>query len=72
MVSYIALYRGASFANAQMVAVTSTPSVVSAFADKLLGAIPAGDDPVLSAVASGKQRALEMVRDENKKPGGPS
>lgn len=62
MVNFIALYRGRTLGDAQLVAVTSDPAIISEFARRLL-AQPVSDseDPVLREIRAGKRRALALA-----------
>lgn len=65
MVSFLALYRGQSVGDAELVTVSTDPELVGRFADELLeerGPIP--EDPVVSAIREGERRGLRIVRDE--------
>ncbi len=65
MASFLALYRGASVATAQLIAVSADPGLVARFADELLedrGENP--HDAVAAAVEEGRRTALRLVRDE--------
>lgn len=64
MVSFVTLYRGASIATAELIAVSTGPDLVAYVADALLRerqAAPSGD-PAASALARGRRRALRLVR----------
>jgi hypothetical protein len=64
MVTFLAVYRGASLSTAELVAVSTDPMLVEHVAGTLLSAqhnmnpIPA--DPALKALASGKRQALKL------------
>lgn len=68
MKTFLALYRGATVARAELVAITSDPNVVTAFADRLLAedstesrpGAPTGDE-VVDAVQNGRRRALKAI-----------
>ena len=66
--SFVALYRGPSLAAAELVAVSTAPALVAQVAGELLAERQRegvrAEDPALAAVADGKRRALELVRDE--------
>ncbi len=70
MVTFLAVYRGMSLSTAELVAVSTDPTLVGHVAGTLLSAqrnedfLP--DDPALQALASGKRRALTVVHDEAK------
>jgi len=64
MVSFITLYRGASIATAELIAVSTDPDLVSYVAGALLRerqAVPS-DDPAAAALTRGRRRALRLVR----------
>src|SRR5262245_48248449 len=66
MVSFITLYRGASIATAELIAVSTDPDLVAYVAGALLRerqAVPSRD-PAASALARGRRRALRVVRTE--------
>ena len=65
MVSFLALYRGRSVGEAEIVAVSTDPELVGRFADELLDEPPpSSDDPVVSAIREAERRGLRVVRDE--------
>jgi hypothetical protein len=64
MVSFVTLYRGASIATAELIAVSTDPDLVAYVAGALLRerqAAPSGD-PAVCALARGRHRALRLVR----------
>ena len=65
MSSFLALYRGRTVGEAQLVAVTTDPGVVAAFATRLLSGTPeeddAADDPVLATIEQGRRQALRLI-----------
>ncbi len=67
MPSFLALYRGRTIGEAQLVAVSTDPLVVTAFASRLLQA-QADDnlpvDPVLLSLKQGQRQALRLVEAE--------
>jgi hypothetical protein len=66
MVSFITLYRGASIATAELIAVSTDPDLVAHVAGALLlerQAVPSGD-PAAGALARGRRRALRLLRTE--------
>lgn len=65
MASFIALYRGESVATAELLVVTSDPTIVRDFADRMLDEPPPPTaDPAVAAKHEGRRRGLEVVRDE--------
>lgn len=65
MVSFLALYRGRSVDDAELVAVSTDPELVGQFADELLDQrAPTADDPVVSVIREAECRGLRIVRDE--------
>ena len=64
MISYIALYRGDTLADSQLVAVSNAPGIVRRAAKDLLASQSPDSDPISAAVIKGKRRALELVSDE--------
>ena len=66
MVSFIALYRGASIAAAELITVSTDPNLVAFVAGALLRerqTRPSGD-PAVGAIARGRRRALRVVHGE--------
>lgn len=65
MSTFLALYRGETIANAKLVAVSSEPHVVAAFATRLLQEPPdaqeSHEDPVLGCIERGRRRALRLL-----------
>ena len=68
MVTFLALYRGASLAAAELVAVSIDPTLIAAVAETLLRQPvadgPPSEDPVLQSLSTGKRRALTAVHEE--------
>jgi hypothetical protein len=63
MVSFLALYRGASVASAELVAVAADPSLVAYVSRELLRRrTPATHDPVIRALVRGRRRALRLAQ----------
>ena len=64
MVSFVTLYRGASIATAELIAVSTDPDLVAYVAGALLRERQAAlsGDPAASALARGRRRALRLVR----------
>lgn len=67
MTSYIALFRGNSIEDAQIIAVSADPDVVSRFASELLEdpnySEAKNPDPILKPILEGKRQALRMIED---------
>ncbi len=65
MSTFLALYRGATVSDAQIVAVTADPDLVGDFAGRLLR-VPSEPmaDPVLNKLDSGKRGALRLIHKE--------
>ncbi len=65
MTTFLALYRGQTVTNAQVVAVTSDPELVGMVAQTLLEHEDDTDetdrDPILEALYSGRRNALRLV-----------
>lgn len=63
MTTFLALYRGTSIADSEIVAVSAEPDLVADVAARLLndarGRSPA--DPILAAQEQGRRRALRLV-----------
>jgi hypothetical protein len=65
MTTFLALYRGKTIAEAQMVAVTADPTLVTAVAMHLLHTNVAPDaDPVIATLERGRQGALRLIKRE--------
>jgi hypothetical protein len=66
MATFLALYQGRTVGQAQMVAVCTDPDLVSLVAAKLLENShkeeEAEDDPVSSALNSGRRQALQIIK----------
>ncbi len=68
MVSFVALYRGASLSSTELIAVSTNPDVISFIAGALLKErTNPSDDPAVSALGSGRRRALRIVHKEAKR-----
>jgi hypothetical protein len=65
MVSFVALYRGRSLSEAELVGVSVRRDLVAQAVDAMLTE-QAGEstDPVSAALSTGQTQALELVRDE--------
>jgi hypothetical protein len=63
MVSFLALYRGASLESAELVSVSTDPELVAFVAGALLKK-KCGEtgDPALAALRTGRRRALNVLR----------
>ena len=64
MISYVALYRGDTLADSQLVAVSNAPSIVRRAAEDLLANQSPDSDPISAAVIKGKRQALELISGE--------
>lgn len=67
MTSFVALYRGDTIQDAKMIAVTRAAQVVSYVVAELLDEPekePETRDPVLKALAGGRDHALRLISDE--------
>ena len=66
MVSFVTLYRGASIATAELIAISTDPDLVAYVAGALLRErqAVAPSDPAASALARRRRRALRLVRKE--------
>lgn len=65
MVNFLALYRGHSLSDAQLVAVTSDPRIVAELAQRLLSqSEDKQQDPVLHQLQSCRRQALTLVQKE--------
>ena len=62
--NFLALYRGRTLAEAQVVALSSDQAVVSEFAKRLLAQDHEETDSTLESLRQGKLRALEAIREE--------
>lgn len=62
MVTFLALYRGASLPSAELVSVSTDPELVAFVAETLLKERNgASDDPALAALTAGRRRALRIL-----------
>ena len=68
MLSFLALYRGNSLRDAEVVAISSAPEIIAEFAERLLAQPPDGEerDPILRAAQEAKRTVLEFVRQEGR------
>jgi hypothetical protein len=67
MVSFLALYRGSALSDAELVAVSTDPTLISEVAGTLLKERPVDDfpvDPIRAAIVKGKKTALRLVKRE--------
>ena len=66
MLSFLALYRGNTLRDAEVVAISSAPEIIAEFAERLLAAPLDGvdHDPILRTAGEGKRRVLQLVRQE--------
>lgn len=73
MISFLALYRGESVATAELLAVTNDDELIAHVASGLLKkSSEKSPDRAVSAVRSGRQRALKLVLREAKPVGADS
>jgi hypothetical protein len=67
MSTFVALYRGATVADARLVAVSADPEIVADLSARLLQTGPADDgDPVVENLERGRRAALKLIRREAK------
>ena len=60
--AFVAIYSGATVAEARLLAAASDPDLVEFVAKRLLQRSPSGDlDPISNVLASGRRQALELV-----------
>lgn len=64
MITLVALYRGSSVTEAELVCVSTDPALVLAVANCLLDEEDDPADPVLAAKRRGERRTLRLVRAE--------
>ena len=65
MTTFLALYRGQTVAEAQLVAVTADPTLVADFSTRLLTAqAEKATDPVIEKLEEGRRSALRLIRRE--------
>ena len=65
MRTFLAIYRGPTVAEAELIAVSSDPTIVAEVAMRLLrNGDPPGIDPALRAKRRGTRAALRFVREE--------
>lgn len=65
MVTYLALYRGLTVAEAEVVALTADPALIADFTMRLLQfAAPPERDPALTEKRRAQRRTLELLRSE--------
>ncbi len=64
MTTFLALYRGRTVGEAQMVAVTADPVIVAEFAERVLERTEEDEspDPALRAIERGRRRALRIIK----------
>ena len=68
MVSFLALYRGASLGSAELIAVSTDPDLISQVATALLKDYSSEyTDPAISSLARGRKQALKLIRTEAKR-----
>jgi hypothetical protein len=64
MHTIVALYRGAMLGEVKIVAASSDPDLVAYVAGEMLRERPSEADTVISAIDSGRRRALQLIEDE--------
>ena len=62
MVSFVALYRGRTLSDAELVGVSVRRDLIQKTTDVMMAEIKPSDDPVASAVSNGRRKALEVLR----------
>ena len=60
----LALYRGRTVADAQLIAVTADPHLVAVVADQLLSEDPSSEDSVVRRLSAGRRGALRAIHKE--------
>jgi hypothetical protein len=65
MVSFVALYRGKSLADSELVGVSNDPHLVGEVASTILQNQRPSSDPAMAAVSDGKRRALQIIKNES-------
>ena len=63
MTTFLAIYRGRSIREANIVAVTTEPDLVRDVAQQMLHSGKIDSDPVLNALQGGRKSALETIVD---------
>ena len=66
MTSFIALYRGQSVADANLIAVSADPNIVALVSDALLNKPRELKDKVIRCIETGQRAAIELVSQEAK------
>jgi hypothetical protein len=66
MTMFLALYRGKTVDDAQMVAVTADPTIVTLVAKQLLYTPQSNDDPIITAIDRGRKHALRLITRETR------
>ena len=64
MTTFVAVYRGASIAEARLVAVSADPSLVADVSDRLLHEGSHDADPVIQRLENGRRAALRLINRE--------
>ncbi len=66
MLSFLALYRGNTLRDAEVMALSSAPEIIREFAERLLAEPLEGEerDPILRAAQEAKRGVLQLVRQE--------
>ena len=62
MISFLALYRGSTLDNAQLVAVSTNGKIIGAFAERLLAEQNSEADLALRALQDGRRQALRLIK----------
>ena len=69
MVSFIALYRGRSLSEAQLVGVSVRRDLIQNVSEVMLDDLTRGlNDPIIASISNGRRKALEMIRREFENP----
>jgi hypothetical protein len=66
MVTAVALLRGRSPHDLELVDLTTDSATARVVAQKLLRELPCGQDPVLDALDRGRRRALQLIAGETR------
>jgi hypothetical protein len=64
MVAFVALYRGPTLSQAELVSVSIRRDLIEKAVDVMLDEQRKSEDPVADALGRGRSRALEIVREE--------
>ena len=69
MVSFIALYRGRSLSEAQLVGVSVRRDLIQNVSEVMLDDLTRGlNDPIIASISNGRRKALEMIQREFENP----